>query len=138
MQAAAKPQGSKASSTSSALPATVEALPAQTQTSHPTTRAADQPKPTGQQRGWGPGLGQDLDEGDALTVTLGKELFSPVRYHSFEVGPITVTIKVRSGEASDDAFMRAHRILDVMFEAEFDLKRKQFAERMVESGKPTG
>lgn len=94
----------------------------------PTTKA-----PRFEQKGWGPGLGQDLDAGDVLTVTLGEEHYMPIKYHGFKVGPIAVQVRMREGEGIDDLLLRAHRVLDVMFEAEFDLKRKQFWERVAEA-----
>ena len=98
---------------------------------------APPPEPTAaprfEQKGWGPGLGQDLDEGDKITVTAGAERYTPVLNNGFDVGPVSVTVTLRQGEGIDEFFLRAHRFLDVAFEAEFALKRRQFWARLNES-----
>lgn len=68
--------------------------------------------------------------GDTVTFTVGRELFAPVKYNTFEVGPISVTTTVGPGETMADAFARAHAMAYVMFESEFHLKRVQYFERM--------
>ncbi len=83
---------------------------------------------------WGPGLDQDLDEGDSFTITHGKEVFSPVRFHVYEVGPISVTVTLRNGEGLDEAYARARRFLEIAFIAEFQLKQRDFFARLAVSG----
>ncbi len=77
---------------------------------------------------------RSIDEGDAVTFTLGKEVYWPHRSAGYEVGPFSVTVRLRKGESPEDLAKRAHHFLDVLFEAEFELKRKQFRERLGESG----
>lgn len=87
-----------------------------------------------EQDGWGPGLGQMLDPGDTFTFTKGAETYCPVPYFPFTVGPFSVTIKLRSGEGLEEFVGRAQRFLATIFEAEFELQKKQWVERMAESG----
>ena len=70
-----------------------------------------------------------------MSVTLGSETFSPVKYNTFSVGPITVRVKVRQGEGAADAYARARRMAEVAFEAEFELKRQGVAQRHEEVGR---
>lgn len=98
--------------------------------------------PTFDSPGWGPGLGQDLDEGDRVVLSSGRERYEVVPGNpgsGFEVGPVSVSVKLRSGEGVRDLFMRGHRVLDAAFEAEFALKRMQFWDRLGEAGqRPAG
>ncbi len=98
------------------------------------TFPSEAPKPKFDQQGWGPGLGQNLDPGDKLTITLGQESFAPVAYNSFTVGPYSTTVTVRKGEGVEDAYLRAYQILSQIFEVEFKLKRKQYFQHLGESG----
>lgn len=76
----------------------------------------------------------NLDIGDAVTITLGKETFFPEKYNGFDVGPLSATVRLRAGETLDELWLRAHRVLDVMFEAEFELKNRQWRPRLGEAG----
>jgi len=46
--------------------------------------------------------------GDEITVTVGAQTFSPVRYNSFTVGPFSMKTIVKENETLDEAFARAH------------------------------
>jgi hypothetical protein len=70
-----------------------------------------------------------LDEGDVITVTHGAETYQLGPFASFTTGPVSLSITIRKGEAIDQAYARAHRVLDVAFEAEFELKRHQYFQR---------
>lgn len=83
---------------------------------------------------WGPGIDQDLDEGDSFTITHGKEVFSPIRFHVYEVGPVSVTCTLRKGEGLDEAYARARRFLEIAFHAEFELKQRDYFARLAVSG----
>lgn len=62
-----------------------------------------------------------LSEGERLTLTVGKESYSPIKYQSFEVGPFQTTIIVRAGETASQAVQRGYRVLLELQEAEFQL-----------------
>jgi len=68
----------------------------------------------------------ELGAGATITVTIGKEVFWPVKHNGFEVGPISVAITVGTGESARDAYVRARTVAATMFEAEFELRRVQF------------
>lgn len=42
-----------------------------------------------------------------MTATWGREVFTPVKFHTFEVGPFSATVVVRKGESGSAAFDRA-------------------------------
>lgn len=71
-----------------------------------------------------------LDEGDVLTVTMGKEVIYPVKYNGFEVGPLSMTVTVRKGETAASAYDRARGVLEQLYETELDLQLKQFVEHL--------
>lgn len=68
--------------------------------------------------------------GDRFTVTAGQEKFSPVKYHSFDVGPVTFETTVGPGEDAAAAYARASSVAHAMFEAEFQLKRADYWRRL--------
>lgn len=47
--------------------------------------------------------------GERVEVTWGEELFQPVQYNSFRVGPIKATTVVGPGETVGEAVVRLHR-----------------------------
>ena len=65
-------------------------------------------------------IAQDSDQVDVgtrvptgrirLTVTRGKLLYSPISFHTFEVGPVTFEVEI---ESLDDASAMADRLLEV-------------------------
>lgn len=75
----------------------------------------------------------DLDVGDVLEVTVGKETFSPVKYHTFDVGPVTVRGSVRDGEDALTAYMRLYESALVLFSTEFELKCTTYLGRAVKA-----
>jgi hypothetical protein len=86
------------------------------------------------QQGWGPGLGQNLDAGDKLTFTFGAETHTPIPYHSFTCGPFSHVATVRKGEGIEDIAKRAYQVLAQLFEADFEIKKKQVLDRVAEVG----
>lgn len=102
---------------------------------HPNSAVKPTPPPIHmEQQGWGPGLGQNLDPGDKFTFTMGHESYSPVPYNSYSVGPFSVVITIRKGEGLEDAYLRAYQFLAQVFQIDFEIKRKQFFQRLGESG----
>lgn len=77
----------------------------------------------------------DDDEGDAITVTAGRELFAPIRYHSFEVGPFALQTHVRAGESRHDAIKRAQATVDELFAQDFERKLQEHLERIKAAGR---
>jgi len=47
-----------------------------------------------------------------VTATWGEVTTCPIPYHSFRVGPFTVEVEVRQGEAEEQALERAQRAAD--------------------------
>lgn len=79
----------------------------------------------------------ELDAGDTVDATVGKETFYPIKFNGFDVGPVRVTTKVREGETGDDAFLRARGSAEAMFLAEFDLKLRDYFKRLERVGDET-
>lgn len=79
-----------------------------------------------------------LSPGDLVSYTCGSEKFSPRKTFSVcEIGSITVETRVRTrpdgtSETAGEAYARARRVAHQMFEAEFELKRKEFFGRLEE------
>jgi len=67
------------------------------------------------------------DLGEEVSATWGEEVFSPVQYNSFRVGPFSSTTHVRAGETRVDALARLNRDLAAVADAEFTRKKKAFA-----------
>lgn len=81
----------------------------------------------------GPSVEDDaVGPGDTITVTAGKQVFTPHKFHVFEVGPCSVTVVVRAGESYDAARRRASIAAQVALEAEFTLANRIYFERMGE------
>jgi hypothetical protein len=72
----------------------------------------------------------DLDDGDQVTWTVGKETFCPVKFHAFEVGPISVTTRVRPREATGAALARARAVANVAWNEEYEEKLAGHLERV--------
>jgi len=71
-----------------------------------------------------------LDAGDSVTFTVGKETFCPVKFHAFEVGPFSATVRVRDGEDPLRAIARARDAAQGMFDAEYQAKLGGFLGRV--------
>ena len=65
--------------------------------------------------------------GDRITITYGKEIYSPVSYNTYEVGPFSIETTVRQGETYEQAFERGYNQLIAIAARAFEHKRKQFA-----------
>lgn len=65
-----------------------------------------------------------------VTVTAGREVYAPVAFHSFEVGPLSVTTDLQSGETFTDAYGRANTFLMDSFEKQFESKMEMFFKRL--------
>lgn len=47
-----------------------------------------------------------------VTVTVGEVAVSPVQYHTFRVGPFSLTLECRAGESEAEALERGQKILE--------------------------
>lgn len=68
--------------------------------------------------------------GDSVSVTAGKEIFFPVKFQGFEVGPISFQTAIGPGESLEQAYGRASSVVAAMFEAEFNMKRVDYFRRL--------
>lgn len=101
--------------------------------------AEAKPEPEGAERwnGTAPALvAQELKahpvaagSGTTITVTLGREVFSPVQYSTIEVGPISLTTPLAHGETPEQAYTRARSALTVIYETEFQVKLNEYLGR---------
>jgi hypothetical protein len=69
-----------------------------------------------------------------LTVTWGREHVQPVQFCGLDLGPFSMTVRVRAGETTQAAASRAFSALDVIAEAEYRRKLPQFLARVREAG----
>lgn len=76
----------------------------------------------------------DFGPGDQLGITIGAELYSPVKYNTFEIGPFSATVVVRPGETGADAAARCYRVLLELNEAEFQIAWGRHRERLRATG----
>jgi hypothetical protein len=59
--------------------------------------------------------------GEAISLTLGPEVYSPVKYNTFTIGPFSATVVIQPGETTADAVTRCYRVLAELNEVEFNL-----------------
>lgn len=86
------------------------------------------------------GVAKDLPDGagiDRVSVTAGPEVYTPVRYNSFSVGPIRVETTVLPGESVDDAHRRAYLHAHVLMEVEWNVALETHLRRIRESSEKT-
>lgn len=76
----------------------------------------------------------DFAPGDTIGITLGAELYSPIKYNTFTVGPFSATVVVRPEETGADAAMRCYRVLLELNEAEFQIAWGRQRERVTTIG----
>lgn len=78
------------------------------------------------------------DEGDEITVTIGKEIYYPggtQKFNGFEVGPLTASVRIRPGESAAQAWVRARSVLEHLYEAEVQVRIEEFTEHLDEARK---
>jgi hypothetical protein len=71
--------------------------------------------------------------GSKLTVTWGPEKFSPISYHTFDVGPFTMETTIKEDETADQAFQRAHQYLSQQARKAFQSRMREYFERVKET-----
>ena len=79
----------------------------------------------------------DEDATDPIEFTKGKEHFSPIKYHHFEVGPFAVKLHPRAGETWGDMSDRATRLLDDIFDAHYTHAMEKFFDRIEQTAEAT-
>lgn len=84
------------------------------------------------------GGGEELQEGDEVTVGWGVEKYAPIRYQSFDLGPFSIKTKVRAGETGQDAFGRAQAMLKQFSTQAFEEQLRLHLERVKRAAKLTG
>lgn len=79
-----------------------------------------------------------------IQISSGREVYAPIPYHTFEVGPVSVDLEVDSAEALEDALKRGQDFVNVAIQQQFEEKLTGFFERigqldayMVERGMAT-
>jgi hypothetical protein len=68
-------------------------------------------------------------DGTSIEVTWGENLFAPIQYNSFRVGPFRMTVTVRADESVADAVARgqkelalaARRVFPQLLKEHFDM-----------------
>lgn len=75
-----------------------------------------------------------VEDADRVSVNWGEEVFCPVPYQSFRLGPFFMSTKVRPGETPEQALTRAWEHLDAYARSMFIAKRNGFISRLRESG----
>lgn len=67
--------------------------------------------------------------GLGFTLTSGREVYPAVGGGEFAVGPVSVTASVRPGEELADVYHRLRAIVEVLFQAEYEMKRTTYYAR---------
>jgi hypothetical protein len=75
---------------------------------------------------------EELQQAANITVRSGREVFSPVSYHSMEVGPVMVTTTLGEGETMLEAQKRCQPLLEEMIQDEFMQKMENYFRRLGE------
>lgn len=63
---------------------------------------------------------------ETITIVYGEEVYSPVTYNNYKVGPYTYTTTIRPGETFEQAFERGYNLLAAAALRSFNHKRQQF------------
>ena len=127
------PQETKPAETRAAEPAApAGAYDWTTQDSPPKKAAVELSKTAAAVELGGPAA-QPVASGMLFTLTMGKTTLFPVKFEGFEVGPISATVTVKEGETYGDVWQRARAALEQLYEAEFDLRLREFQEHAVKA-----
>jgi hypothetical protein len=68
----------------------------------------------------------------AMNFTRGREVYWPLKFHSLEVGPYSVTLTPRAEETYRELAERAHTLLEELFENEFERLLNRYLDRVVQ------
>lgn len=68
-----------------------------------------------------------------MTFTRGREVFWPLKFHSVEVGPFSVSLNPRANESYAELADRAYELLEELFAQEFERTIERYLDRVIES-----
>lgn len=57
--------------------------------------------------------------GFEITLTRGPNTYSPVKYNTFTVGPVSVRVQPGDQEALTDTYARADRLVGALYDLEY-------------------
>lgn len=77
---------------------------------------------------------EGLQAGDRLGVSIGKETYFPIKFNGFDVGPVSIETTVREGESGADAYLRVRGAAEAIFQAEYEVKVKDYFDRLRKTG----
>lgn len=66
------------------------------------------------------------EQPDEVTACFAEERFSPIQYQSFGVGPFWAKTRVRAGETTEQALMRAYEACRAAARLSYRDKRDEF------------
>lgn len=69
-------------------------------------------------------------DGTRVSVTIGRQVFSPIQFHTFEVGPFSMTRDLRDGETAEEALRTIYLELRAFADGVYERERTAFIERM--------
>lgn len=72
-------------------------------------------------------LGEDVEE---LTVTWGRQHVQPVQYQGMDVGPFSLTLRLREGETLQQAYNRGMARLEEMARRDYEHRLPKFIDRI--------
>lgn len=75
-----------------------------------------------------------MSDGEWIEVTWGEEVFSPVQYNSFRVGPFSCRVQQRRGETPEQAWDRGYALLRQKAQEERKRKAGEFLAALREVG----
>lgn len=77
----------------------------------------------------------DVEPGTVIRVTSGLEKYSPIQFHTLDIGGNFIDITVRKGETVADAWRRGFTVLEYMIAQEFQAKLPAYADRILAADK---
>lgn len=78
----------------------------------------------------------DAEATAAMTFTKGKETYTPIRFHSFEVGPFSVTLEPKSdGETWRELSKRGEALAESVFQDHYAKAIERYFDRVEDAGR---
>ena len=77
-------------------------------------------------------MAHGLRTGDTFTLTSGREVYPMGDGGLLEIGPLQATVTVREGESPPAAYERARGLVEVLYQAEFQIKVSAYKQRKKE------
>jgi hypothetical protein len=66
----------------------------------------------------------------SITVTWGGEKFSPIQYHTVDIGPFSITLEVKPDELVNQVYHRGYDMLDRYARQTWERKLRDHIERV--------